>query len=310
MVISKCFDLSILVARREDYEAQLEKHLEYCRVETQELMQACLLAWISPQIYAKVRKSLGTKKPSDCSFAELKDATSKLYTQEIQEVAARYRFSNTRMKPRQSYDDWIAELWDVSKGCNFFKSEVQDEQKATEIQIGDRVILNSPHEEIRRSAFQHKNLTLEKLRTIINSYDVSKQALEIAPKMDSVKSFVQKIYQNKFKREHNRNDFIAKCKYCARKHLEGKTCWARNAKCFKCGKSGHFARCCLSATGANQIKDVKDGESVRCDESGYHEEDDELERHIYTIPGRKRAEISAFIEGVKTKMEFETGAAD
>ncbi|KAL7667455.1 hypothetical protein ACOME3_010725 [Neoechinorhynchus agilis] len=87
----------------------------------------------------------------------------------------------------------------------------------------------------------------------------------------------------------------------------GKSCFARKVKC---GKMGYFARCCSPRSRVNLIQNISDRESMKGEELIYNKDEDELERHIYNIPGGKRAEIPVVIEGVRIRMEFDTGAAE
>lgn len=55
-------------------------------------------------------------------------------------------------------------------------------------------------------------------------------------------------------------DTGAKCDRCGRKHNAGEKCWARNVKCYRCDKIGHFAKMCRSrfVSELDQLSDSED----------------------------------------------------
>jgi translation elongation factor P/translation initiation factor 5A len=183
--------------------------------------------------------------------------------------------------------------------------------------IRDQVVDDCNSTELRRKLLAVENLTLDKVRKIARTYELS---VTHASKMDKgedstkdpKKEEVNKVQRKKrtqFKpraapRTFNRSpptNFTrrtAQCYRCGRSGHYGTECQiTRDAVCRKCGKSGHFAKVCktkLFTTGkVNSLNQ-------------YFEE--ESDQEIFMLSGKDDAIISIEIEGQSINFLIDSGS--
>ncbi|KAL7673060.1 hypothetical protein ACOME3_007930 [Neoechinorhynchus agilis] len=154
----------------------------------------------------------------------------------------------------------------------------RDEQSATEVYIRDAIIISSPHEEVRKAAFNKKDLTLKDLLEITDTFESKREAMKIitsgnsAPFSDSevkaVSTWPRKQRQSKSRRStESPKRWKRRCFRCDREHGDVSKCGAKSMKCFRCNKMGHLARCCKESKDVNQIvlnSDYNSGTMLRC----------------------------------------------
>jgi transposase InsO family protein len=176
------------------------------------------------------------------------------FKETVNKHAARYQFSQSVLKPDQSYADWVADLRGLATDCEFTCGNASCKASFVDDMIIEVVIRNTPHAEIRRQCIQDTKLTVENLIEKAENYlrtckserivqgrgekeNVGREVLKIQPTYKkSQRSYQPKqAFGNKFRG----------CPGCFTKHKKSE-CPAKEQTCRKCGGRNHFASVCQS----------------------------------------------------------------
>ena len=87
------------------------------------------------------------------------------------------------------------------------------------------------------------------------------------------------------------------CSNCGSKqHTKSTDCPHKEVVCFKCGKKGHFAKCCLSSGNSSKSKPKSSVKTV-----------DSLVQQVNQVKTRGIITVTIQVNGVPHNMEFDTG---
>ena len=129
-----------------------------------------MLLWINTirvgaNTYELINKLFSASELDAASFDDVTGKLDERFKQSLNELtlAASYTLYQCKMKPDQTYGDWVADIRCIGRECNFGASEVLDRL------IRDMIVLNTPHNEVRRACLRESSPTLEMVLKIANS---------------------------------------------------------------------------------------------------------------------------------------------
>ena len=194
----------------------------------------------------------------------------------MHELAASYTFYQCKMKPGQTFGDWVAGLRCIGRDCNFGASEVLDRL------IRDMIVLNTPHNEVRRACLRESSPTLEMVLKIANSYVALAASGAIVkgptqgptPEVLAAEKLhqpevlaVEKLRQPRRAKTSNWGNGNShqsesrpegrqgqRCAGCGSTTHIRAACPFLKAECHKCGRIGHIKSVCRSEQSGNKSR--------------------------------------------------------
>ncbi|KAI0988331.1 hypothetical protein GJ496_011115 [Pomphorhynchus laevis] len=107
-----------------------------------------------------------------------------------------------RKKDKETYNEWVNNLEDTSRDCNFFNPTIKDEASAIADRIRDMIAMYSPDEYIRKSALQHEALTLEQLIDITTNYEIMCRAPTLIMQNENQDTTDEILYSNNTQKDN------------------------------------------------------------------------------------------------------------
>ena len=123
-----------------------------------------MVSEVGSETYELINKLFSASELDAASFDDVTRKLDEHFKHSLHELAASYTFYQCTLKPGQTYGDWVADLRCIGRDCNFGASEVLDRL------IRDMLVLNTPHNEVRRACLREYSPTLEMVLKITNSY--------------------------------------------------------------------------------------------------------------------------------------------
>ena len=123
-----------------------------------------MVSEVGSETYELINKLFSASELDAASFDDVTRRLDEHFKHSLHELAASYTFYQCTLKPGQTYGDWVADLRCIGSDCNFGASEVLDRL------IRDMLVLNTPHNEVRRACLREYSPTLEMVLKITNSY--------------------------------------------------------------------------------------------------------------------------------------------
>ena len=146
------------------YMQRLNQHMITHAVGDQHKKKAYFLSWVGANTYELINKLFSASELDAASFDDVTGKLDEHFKQSVHELAASYTFYQCKMKPGQTYGDWVADLRCIGHDCNYGPSQVLDRL------IRDMIVLNTPHKEVRRACLRESSPSLEMVLKIANSY--------------------------------------------------------------------------------------------------------------------------------------------
>ena len=81
---------------------------------------------MGPETYELINKLFSASELDAASFDDVTGKLDEHFKQSLHELTASYTFYQCKMKPGQTYGDWVADLRCIGRDCNFGASEVLD----------------------------------------------------------------------------------------------------------------------------------------------------------------------------------------
>lgn len=258
--IPKFREFNRIQDRWSTYSLQLEQHFEANNVNDDSTKRACLLSWIGSESLELLQKLI-TGKVNDKSFAELTTAFANHFQSKQHILAARFKFFKTTMKSGQSYADWVAELRGIARDCDFQCKKGGCEESSVDYHIRDMLVIHTPHDNVRSTALQKTNPTLEEVLQIATLYEETKQScneIKGESSSSSVNSIISKNHHQNDHRGRSRHrkptrhrsssrPMQKSCPGCGSSH-QRINCYHYKKKsvCDTCSKVGHISAVCNS----------------------------------------------------------------
>ena len=196
------------------------------------------------------------------------------FVPKVNVIHERAVFNERVQEPNETVESFVRALYVLSSTCNF--------KESTEERILDRLVVGLSDKDVS------KDLQLKPELTLADAISTARQAEHVISQMssqpggktvDEVKKGGKRSggSSSSFRgrgrggnsRGHSRDqpkpshdDSAAggsskTCKFCKGNHpMDKKLCPARNAKCHKCGKKGHYASCCPNSRSRGSVREV------------------------------------------------------
>lgn len=171
------------------------------------------------------------------------------FSPSVNVVAERYRFRQRGQNPGEHIHNFIAALRELSKTCNF--GTMEDEM------IRDQVVEKTSSHRVRERLLMEKDLTLTKtieLALRIEEAVRESKALGRAPNSDPMSHSVNKVIRKSGPKGAGRGKPPVQCYRCGKGHLANDvSCKAKDRRCNKCKKIGHFSVVCHANEASGQF---------------------------------------------------------
>ena len=154
---------------------------------------------------------------------------------------SRQKFYTSCPKANESIDCFITRLKTIVKDCEFDGTEADN-------QVRDRVLLYVKDRVLKSKLYREDDLTLAKLVEVVRSYHDKDALILGCPNTSSTANFVKSSSNH----SSNRSGGEKRCFKCNKTGHFAKDCrCSRDHLCSKCNRKGHFEVCCRSVTTAN-----------------------------------------------------------
>ena len=100
------------------YQGRLEQYFIASDVDTDE-KRATLLSTCGKKTYKLICNLLAPDKPSDAKYAAICDKLESHFDPPPSEIVERYRFYTRHRKPEEKVADFLANLRELARGCDF-----------------------------------------------------------------------------------------------------------------------------------------------------------------------------------------------
>ena len=180
------------------------------------------------------------------SYDETRSVDSVLYKFEkyckpkLNETYERYIFNSRKQKPTESIDEYIVELRNMIRNCNY--------GGLTDSLLRDALVMGIRNSRMRMSLLKETCLDLDKCIHILRATERAIDHAAIINKSDEPATYnddVEAMEINKIQNRSNRQG--VDCKFCGFKHAMSRdSCPAFGKSCNKCRKPNHFSKVCKS----------------------------------------------------------------
>ncbi|XP_071835348.1 uncharacterized protein [Apostichopus japonicus] len=187
--------------------------------------------------------------PGTSKFDHTLSILEKHFEPTVNVVAERYRFRQRGQHHGESIDNYVAILRQLSTNCNF--ADMNDEM------IRDQIVEKTNLPRVRERLLMEKELTLVKAVNITRQIeDAIREAKIIGENESGFNAQDRQVNQTRsaptpFSRKPNTHGSRPPTRLCyrcgSREHLANdKSCKAKDKKCRKCSRIGHFSNVCRS----------------------------------------------------------------
>lgn len=225
----------------------------------------------------------------------------------------RHIFRLIKQVEGETFDKFLIKLRDQAEKCKFDKPDEH---------IIDQIIERCVSSELRKKILtMGDKVTLDKVITEANTLEVVNHQLASYEHKENTKANEINAVTNKnistkkwgrTRNESNEERVLPKCGRCGRMSYgpHDSNCPAKDKKCHRCGKLGHFQRCCKTKSTQQKRKMDKNQEEYRNSykkprkETGINSLEEEVQ---YIFNMNDDATIECDIGGVKLKMLIDSG---
>ena len=268
------------------------------------------LSVLGASTYTLLRDLVAPTKPSEKSFAQLKELLKKHYEPTRIVIAERFYFHRRSQQSGESIAQYMAELRKLANHCEF--------AGYLEEALRDRFVCGIRSEGIQRSLLAEENLTLTRAIELAQGMEAAEKN---AQSFKGTEVTIQKIRQSATPRGAGAKqppaDLDNPCYRCGKKNHTPANCRFKEVVCHHCQKKGHLAKVCRQRL-AQQSTDKKHvrkqqgrGANWVQTDPNVSEEDSDTDLPLYQVSSKASHPITVDLEVNKTKltMEIDTGAA-
>ena len=161
------------------------------------------------------------------------------------ETYERYKFNIRKQDKEEKVDEYVANLRQMTKTCNFGSLE--------ESLVRDRVVLGIQDDNVRRRLLQENDLTLTQAVQTIRAHETTYDQMKVmsqqeTPLLVQHGADVHAVHDSRRDRQRKSTPNIGWCKYCGTKHtFKKEQCPAWGKSCQLCGRLNHSAAKCRRA---------------------------------------------------------------
>ena len=227
------------------------------KIDSAETKRAVFLSIVGDATYQLIRGLLSPKKLTTVPFAEIIATLNSHYTPQKNAIVERYRFNTCNRKTGQSVTNYIAELKELARFCDFgvtAEGVNLTPQLVLEENLRDRFVCGLGESRTQRRLLSETKLTYKSAVDIANAMELADEGashLSGGKATSQVNQlFNKQCNSGKKKKSTQPNSTTKSKKPCCRctgdhKHEQ---CPFRDAECYNCKKKGHIAKAC-KATG-------------------------------------------------------------
>lgn len=300
----------------EEYEAHF---LLMCRVkglgevseEAEVARRDLLLAYVGPGPLKKVSNFLLPTKVHSASWNKVIEAFHSVYRPKKTIFSSRIEFEKCVRGQGESIANFLMRLKELASQCKYksnFDERVRDRFAAG---IGfPKFEIEIRHRWPEGTEQDGSVLKLSKLVELAENMGVAQRELEGESYEEPTS--VNKIHRNRFvatNSGHNNQKEKSRdtaCWRCGHQHGLQQRCPARQGKCYKCGKIGHWANQCK----AKEVNPVEVEDEREMENERQMEQNNDVGIYVMGENETKipRAQIIVNLNGKKINMEFDSGA--
>lgn len=192
------------------------------------------------------------------TFKEVVDKLTERFNPKTNNQLHIYNFRAIQQHEGEPFDEFVQRLKDQGEMCNF--KDLDDE-------VASQIIIKCKSQNLKHKALEKEDL---KLKDVVKmgrlEESIEQQIKGISSQSQPRTSFddgmlsvnavnAKTSYKTSKKPSRNRNSGAAsgesrekRCFKCDRKYPHEKECPAKDETCWRCGKVGHFEKCCKSKT--------------------------------------------------------------
>lgn len=258
---------------KEDWEmfSQIWNNYEICSGlvnHTKQVRTATLLTCFQPsalKIYNSLGMSAEEKTDIDVVLRRMEEHCRGVVNQTYE----RYKFNTRTQAPHESVDDFYVALLELSKNCSYGNLEAS--------LIRDRLVVGIKDNACRKKLIQEKNLTLQRCLDIVRSTEAATAHMSAmqGPAVNRIKQKqpvkktnvttpkpmpkpTPKPPQKHQKSRYKQQNSSTSCYFCGGDRHPRPKCPAKDFRCTKCGKWGHFPDVCQSTKGVREVVEEED----------------------------------------------------
>ena len=160
------------------------------------------------------------------------------------ETYERYKFNIRKQEKEEKVDEYVANLRQLTKTCNF---------GSLESLIRDRVVLGIQDDNVRRRPLQENELTLTQAVQTIRAHETTSDQMRLMTQQET-QSLLQRsadlnaVHDGRRDRQRKIPPNSGWCRFCGTKHtFKKEQCPAWGKKCQLCGRPNHVAAKCRRA---------------------------------------------------------------
>lgn len=176
-------------------------------------------------------------------------------------IFERAQFNQRIQREGESVNDFITALYSLAEHCEYGTLHdelvrdkivvgIRDKNLSEKLQLDSELTLSKAIEKVRLSE------SVKKQQEILCEKSSFIQPISTTNKQKVKKSFFPKpkvIGNKKFDKNFEKPTFMEHCKWCGKQKHDRKFCPAKDEKCIKCSKIGHFARVCFQKDKKSEI---------------------------------------------------------
>lgn len=245
--------------------------------------------------------SLGVNE-STAKYKDVVDALTSYFNVRKNTIVERARFNKRQQQPGESVDAFINDLYRMAEDCNF--------QSLKEELIRDRIVVGVLDDALSDSLQSREDLTLAKAVQLSRQAEARKENRSVVRGNGSQSRIAGAAVDHV--KHGSKNAFQAQlCKRCGGKSHSRINCPAKDAKCYQCGKTGHFQLVCRNKPVKDKVPERKGKPKFKVREVDFSDDDDVKIPFLGEVDDKEDQYWSAEIRvnGRKTHFKLDSGAA-
>ena len=253
---------------------------------------AVLITVIGAVPYGILKNLVQPDLPKDKTYDQLVQTLKGHYMPKPLVISERFKFNKRNQKDGEKIADYVVELKRLATFCEFgdFLHDA----------LRDRLVCGLKSDVIQRKLLSEDDMTFDRACQIATAMETADRDTACFQPMGA-ESSVNKVQNQRSKLKQGKGrdrQSVKECFRCGKPHDPNK-CKFKDSKCFKCKKTGHLAKKCLS-----------EAKSTRY--IGEHSSDSDM-NSVYQFSSSGRTSTKIMLEpilgGRKVPMELDTGSS-
>ncbi|XP_072144400.1 uncharacterized protein [Dermacentor andersoni] len=224
------------------YLTRLEVFFEANDIKTDDKKRALLVSMLSTKTVGVLAGQCAPQKVNALSYKDALTILNNHYAPKTNEVAASYEFFTRDQAASESVRDYVVELRKLADNCHFGAS--------LDRLLRDRIVCGIRNRAVQQTLLDKTELTLAQAETIAISAETAALEVSAMTRLDNEAAVCtvaskSRRYQTFTKDKQSHTE----CARCGNYDHEASDCLHKKEQCFRCRKTGHFARKCRSQSG-------------------------------------------------------------